>query len=177
MIATGRLLIREWRDADRPDFAAMCADPEIMRLLGSPQTRSESDAAIDGRIESQRRHGFCFWAVERRSDRALLGLCGLKVAPAGDIPIAGDIEVGWRLRRDAWGQGYAREAAAASLAWGFAELSLPRIVAITTPGNIRSWGLMERLGMTRRADLDFDHPEVKVGDPLRPHIVYVATAP
>ncbi len=177
MIDTERLVLRAWRDADRAPFAAMGRDPEVMRHLGPLQTRADADAAIDRMIALQASHGHCFWPIERREDGALLGHCGLKLAPEGIPGVTGFIEIGWRLRRDVWGQGYAREAAAASLAWGWATLPVGRIVAVTTPSNTASWGLMERLGMTRRHDLDFGHPMLHIGDPLRPHITYEALRP
>ena len=90
----------------------------------------------------------------------------------GRWPITDEIEIGWRLAHDAWGQGYAREAAEASLAWGWANLPVPTIAAITVPANTRSRGLMERLGMVRVADGDFDHPDVPDGSPLQRHILY-----
>lgn len=176
MIATMRLLIRPWRDADRAPFAAMSGDPEVMRYLGPLHDRAGADAAIDRAISHQAANGFCFWALERRDDGEFLGFCGLKRVDVVS-PIAGDAEIGWRLRRDAWGGGYAREAATAVLAWGFDAGNLTRIVAMTSAENLRSWGLMKRLDMVRRPELDFDHPALAVGDPLRPHIVYSIDAP
>lgn len=172
MIETPRLILRDWRDADRGPFAAMLADPEVMRHLGPVQDREAVDAGVNRMIAHHSGHGFTFWAVERREDAAFLGFCGLKRVDLTASPIAGEVEIGWRLRRDAWGAGFAREAAIASLEWGFAEGGLTRIVAMTTLANARSWGLMERLGMTRRRALDFDHPGLAADDPLRPHIVY-----
>ena len=116
----------------------------------------------------QAEHGHCFWAIERREDAALLGLCGL-LPPR---PPLEHIEIGWRLGRAFWGKGYAREAAAASLAWGWRNLATDTIDAITVPANTRSWGLMERLGMHRVAGGDFDHPAVPDGSPLKRHILY-----
>lgn len=178
MIATERLVLRPWRNTDRAPFHAMSRDPEVMAHLG-PVTASKGDidANIDRQVTLQSTHGHCFWALERRDDGVFLGFCGLKLAPEPITDIEGEIEIGWRLRRDAWGQGYAREAARASLAWGFDRLAVSRIIGLTTPGNTRSWGLMERLGMIRRADLDFDHPALAADDPLRPHIVYEARRP
>ena len=177
MIATERLILRDWRDADRAPFAAMGADREVMRHLGPPLTRAASDCAVDRLTATQASHGFTFWAVERVSDGCFLGFCGLDPVGLSGTSIDHDVEIGWRLRREAWGQGYAREAATATLAWGFGERGLARIVAMTTPANTRSWGLMERLGMTRRRDLDFDHPRLAADDPLRPHIVYAIDRP
>ena len=171
MIETERLILRGWRDGDIEPFHTMCNDPEVMRYLGPPLSVADAEAAAarqNGFIDS---HGYCFWAVERKADGAFLGFCGLKPGPAG-TPIADQVEIGWRLARDAWGKGYAREAAQASIAWGWANTDTPDIAAMTNIANVRSWGLMERLGMTRDPAGDFDHPAVAEGDPLRPHILY-----
>lgn len=175
-IGTERLILRSWRDSDREPFHAMCNDARVMEHLGRFQTRAETDAAIDAQNALAAGLGHCFWAIERREDGALLGFCGVKPGPE-DTPIAGALEIGWRLRADAWGRGYAREAAEASLAWVWANLAVDEVAAITTLGNTRSWGLMLRLGMTRDHAADFDHPKLAVGDPLRPHITYRIARP
>ena len=144
MIETGRLILRDWRDADAGPFLAMGNDAEVMRYLGPQQSRVDVEAAIARQRGFLRTLGYCFWALERREDGAFLGFCGLKPGPDG-TPIAGEVEIGWRLRRDACGQGYAREAAEAALGWGWANTDAPMIAAITVPANRRSWGLMERL--------------------------------
>ena len=176
MIEIARLILRRWTDADRPAFHAQCSDPQVMEFLGGPQTRAETDAALDrqnGYIES---HGYGFWAVERRDDGVLLGFCGLKPG-APDTPIADDVEIGWRFGSAHWGRGYAREAAEASLVWGWRHTDAPRIAAITVAANRRSWGLMERLGMSRVEDGDFDHPAVPDDSPLKRHILYRIARP
>ena len=171
MIATERLILRSWEDRDRAPFAAMGQDPEVMATLGPLLSRAESDAVIDRLRGIDVEHGHTFWAVERREDGATLGFCGLVRGRPG-TPIVGEPEIGWRLARAAWGKGYAREAAAASLAWAWANLPDPQVAAITTPGNVRSWGLMERLGMARDPAGDFEHPMVPDGSPLKPHLTY-----
>lgn len=176
MIETERLRIREWRGEDAEPFFRINSDPQVLRYLGPRGTREESDAAIARQRALQAERGYCFWALERREDGTFLGFCGLKPGvPA--TPIAGDLEMGWRLGSPHWGVGYAREAAAACLDWAFARLDVPRVVAITVAANVRSWGLMERLGMTRRPDLDFLHPALADGDPLKPHIAYAMDRP
>lgn len=166
-IETVRLIVRPWRDADREPFWQMALDPDVMRYL-PPMTRAESEAAVDRMMALQADCGHCFWALERKDDGLFLGFCGI-LPPR---PPVNETEIGWRLARHAWGHGYAREAAEASLAWGWANLQVPAIMAITNSANERSWGLMERLGMTRQPDEDFDHPALAKGDPLRPHILY-----
>ncbi|MDO7842987.1 GNAT family N-acetyltransferase [Sphingomonas immobilis] len=176
MIDTERLILRGWREADVAPFHAMGNDPEVMRYLGEPLSLADAEAAAARQNDFIASHGYCFWAVERRSDGAFLGFCGLKPGPEG-TPIVGQIEVGWRLARAAWGQGYAREAAQASLDWAWANLDAAEVAAITVIGNDRSWGLMERLGMRRVPSEDFEHPVLPVGHALRPHITYRIARP
>jgi len=170
-IPTERLILRPWREADHGALLAICQDPRVMEFLGPPQTEAEVHAAI-GRLRlCQADNGYCFWAVERREDGAVLGFCGLKPGQP-ETPIAGRVEIGWRLAADAWGQGFAREAALASLDWGWANLDVRDIWAITAPGNVRSWGLMERLGMTRHHDMDFIFPGMPADSPVSQCITY-----
>jgi len=177
MIDTERLILRPWREADREPFFAMSQDPEVMTHIGPvAKTRANSDPGIDRMMALQAERGHCFWVVERRADGALLGFCGLKICNDPG-PVEGEVEIGWRLRRDAWGQGYAREAAEASLAWGWANLDAPRIIAITVEANRPSWGLMLRLGMIRRSDLDFELADVPDDHPLRHIITYAIDRP
>jgi RimJ/RimL family protein N-acetyltransferase len=171
MIETQRLLLRPWREADLQPFHAMCSDPAVMRYLGPLQSRDEVATAIARQQRFQAERGYCFWVVELKEEGQFLGFCGLKPG-AEKTPIEHDVEIGWRLRADSWGKGYAREAAEASLAWAWAELDTPVIAAITNIENTRSWGLMERLGMTRNPAEDFDHATLAEDDPLRRHIIY-----
>jgi RimJ/RimL family protein N-acetyltransferase len=176
MIETERLILRPWRDADRADFLETCNTPAVTRHLGGPSSEAQIDAAIERIRASQADRGFCFWAVERRVDGAFLGYCGLKVAD--EIPaIAGRIEIGWRLREDAWGRGYAREASLACLDWVWRNTEADAIVAMTVPANAPSWGLMERIGMARVEGGDFDHPMVPDGSPLKRHVLYRIARP
>ncbi|KPF73300.1 GCN5 family acetyltransferase [alpha proteobacterium AAP81b] len=172
MIATERLILRQWRDSDREPFAAMGADPEVMAHFPALLTSAESDAIVDRLSTDIAARGWGLWAIECRDDGRFLGFTGLNPVTF-PCPVEGDVEIGWRLARAAWGQGYAREAASAALAFGW-QLGLPRIVSFTVPANVRSWGLMQRIGLDRRDDLDFDHPRLPADHPLRRHIVYAA---
>lgn len=170
MIETERLRLRAWRGEDAAPFLAMGRDAEVMRFIGPPLTRDDAEEMIARQNRVLATFGRCFFAVERRGDGAFLGFCGVKPGPAG-TPIADTPEIGWRLARSAWGLGYAREAAHAALAAEWRR-GTPEVFAVTVPANGRSWGLMERLGMRRDLDRDFDHPAVPPGDPLRRHILY-----
>ncbi len=145
----------------------MSQNAEVTEFL-PVRTREEADDAVDRMMACQEAYGHCFWAVERKADGAFIGTCG--IVPPRD-PFT-EYEIGWRLGRSVWGQGYAREGAEATLAWAWSHVPADTIIAVTVPGNTRSWGLMERLGMTRHADEDFDHPDLDEDDPLRPHIFY-----
>ena len=172
MIRTERLELRRWRDQDRPPFAEMGQDPEVMRHFPSLLTRAQSNAMIDERLEAHfEQHGFGLWALERRSDGCFLGFAGLSRI-GFPCPIEGQVEIGWRLARHAWGQGYAFEAASAAMDYGFRLLDLAQIVAMTVTGNDRSRRLMDKLGMVRTPELDFKHPSVPEGHPAQPQIVY-----
>ena len=156
MIETERLRLRNWSAADAEPFIRHLNTEPVMRWLGGLRTPEEQEAIVRDRfIRWQEERGFTFWVVERKEDGELLGFCGLKIADDVTSPVAGEYEIGWRLREDAWGKGYAKEAAIASLDFAFGTLEAERVVSLTVDGNSPSWGLMERLGMTRRPDLDY----------------------
>jgi RimJ/RimL family protein N-acetyltransferase len=160
VIETQRLRLRDWTDADCDPFIRHTNTPAVMRWLGGVKTPEAIEEMIRERLMRwQADRGYTFWAVERTADGALLGFCGLKIADDPGSPVESMLEIGWRLREDAWGQGYAREAASAALDHAFATLAAPHVVALTVEGNRSSWGLMERLGMIRRPDLDYQGPD------------------
>ena len=175
---TERLILRDWREDDWEPFWRHTNTPAVMRWLGGVADRSVQDGARE-RVEGYRRkHGHTFWVCERKADGGqlsgeLLGFCGLKRSNVEGETVFGMMEVGWRLREDAWGHGYAKEAAIASLRLGFEKFGADEIVALTVDGNAASWGLMKRLGMARREDLDFTDP--RYGPDLNPNIVYAIT--
>lgn len=172
MIETERLILRRFqRPEDRDAFALLATDHEVMQWLGGVLTRPEADARIDRVEASWEVNGYGRYLVERRSDGAFLGWCG--VMPAFEtLPIAGAPEMGWRLVRDAWGEGYATEAAAAAIADGFQRMGFAQILAFTNPTNLRSQAVMRRLGMSRREELDFDHPSEPEDSPTRRSVVF-----
>ncbi|HEX8400755.1 MAG TPA: GNAT family N-acetyltransferase [Allosphingosinicella sp.] len=158
-IQTERLLLRDWTEADIEPWLELNTQA-VMRWLGGVRSREQAVAAITERFMPwQEGRGFTFWAVERKYDGKLLGFCGIKIADDAGSPVEGELEVGWRLREDVWGKGYAKEAAAASLDHAFRVLGADGVVALTVAGNLASWGLMERLGMSRRPDLDYEGPD------------------
>lgn len=159
MIETARLILRPWREDDKPAFHDLVNTPAMMAHFGGVQPRETIDALIDAQMANQADDGFSMWAVDERETGALAGICGLRQMPYPDTPISGELEAGWRIGERHWGTGVAREAAQAAVAWGWANTGFPRITAYAGADNVKSWGLMLRLGMVRRAELDFVHPK------------------
>jgi RimJ/RimL family protein N-acetyltransferase len=154
VLTTPRLLLRTFRRNDLPKYAALNADPEVVRYLGGvPLTREHSDEIAEWAQECFAKEGLGLLAVERREDAAFLGMCGLHHQQS----YPDDVEVGWRLAREHWGRGYATEAATGWLDHAFGPMGLPRVTSITDPPNLRSLAVMRRLGMV------FDH-EAEVED-------------
>ncbi len=172
---TPRLILRPWRDSDLVPFAALNADPEVMRFFPAPLSAEESDTFARRIIARHAAQGFGFWAVEEKDGDPFIGFVGLN-RPTFDAPFMPCVEIAWRLSRAHWGQGYAAEGARAVLAHAFGPLELSEVVAFTTPANARSRGVMERIGMARDFAFDFNHPSVPEGHALRPHLLYRARA-
>jgi ribosomal-protein-alanine N-acetyltransferase len=171
-VRTQRLVLRRWRDADREPFAALNADPVVMEHFPRPLTRPESDALVD-RIEAAfEERGYGLWAVDAPS--GFIGFVGLQWTRF-DAHFTPALEIGWRLARAAWGQGYASEAAAAVRDFAFRDIGLDEIVSFTTYRNERSQAVMRRIGMTHDPADDFDHPGLPEDHPMRPHVLYRLT--
>jgi RimJ/RimL family protein N-acetyltransferase len=168
---TARLRLREWDEEDETRFYDVMNRPEVMAHLGGVQSPEEWRAAYRRVRGFQENYGHTFWIVEDRDGGEILGFCGIKRVNAPD---AGNLierhEIGWRLRPDAWGKGIAKEAAIASLDLAFGRFAAPFVIATTVPSNLRSQGLMKRLGMSRREDLDY--VDTRFGPKLNPTIVY-----
>ena len=166
-LRTDRLLLRRWRDGDREPFASLNADPAVMEHFPATMTREQSDAFVDWIEAHFDEHGYGLWAVE--ADGAFLGFTGL-VWQTYEASFTPALEVGWRLARAAWGHGYATEAATAALARGLEVVD--SVVSTTALTNLRSQRVMQRIGMRR--ELEFAHPRVPEGHPVRPHVLYRA---
>ena len=172
-LVTERLLLRRWRDEDREPFFRMCQDAEVMRYLLPVADRAASDALVD-RIDAHfYTNGFGRWVAERRNTGEFIGTIGLLI-PRVTFAFSPCVEVGWRLTRAAWGNGFASEGAAAAMKAGFEQLGLTEIVSMTALQNERSWRVMERLGMRRDAET-FAHPALVADHPLSEHFLYRAS--
>jgi 3-dehydroquinate dehydratase/shikimate dehydrogenase len=169
-LVTDRLLLRAWRPGDREGFAALNADPRVMEWFPATLSRSESDALADSIEQRLTDQGWGLWAVDVPGVAEFIGFVGLNQAEAIlGYPV---VEVGWRLSAEHWGHGYAPEAATASLEYGFSALGLEEIVAYTTVANAKSRRVMDKIGMTRDDDADFDHPRIAEGSRVRRQVLY-----
>jgi RimJ/RimL family protein N-acetyltransferase len=173
-VATERLQLRPWRDTDRAPFAALNADPEVMKYFASVVSRESSDRSIDLWQSELALRGWSNWAVEIAQRGEFIGFVGLSVPRRAELPFMPCVEIGWRLARAFWGQGYATEAARAALRVGFQRFQLPEIVSFTSVLNRPSRAVMERIGMLDAGE-DFDHPALPEGSELRRHCLYRIT--
>jgi RimJ/RimL family protein N-acetyltransferase len=163
--------MRRWRSEDCEPFAEMNADPDVMRYFPARLDRVASDAFVD-RIEAGfDEHGFGLWAIERLDTYAFIGFVGLSV-PSFDARFTPAVEIGWRLARSSWEQGFATEAGLRAVQAGFEDFGLTQIVSFTATVNTRSTAVMGRLGMTHDPADDFDHPALRAGHPLQRHVLY-----
>jgi RimJ/RimL family protein N-acetyltransferase len=172
-LETPRLILRRWQDRDREPFAAMNADPVVMTYFAAPMTRAESDEGIDRYNMQLDRDGFTMFAAEHAATGDLVGILGMQTMrdAVPNLPQPA-VEIGWRLRRDYHGQGLATEGARAVINFAFSQLHLAEVVAITAEGNAASRHVMQKLGMTHRPELTFDHPRVPSGHPHQRHALY-----
>lgn len=161
ILETPRLALRRWKPSDLALWDEHLNTPEVKAFLGGVQTSEELAERFAKVEQAWDRDGFSFLAVERREDRVFLGTCGIARIETACAPddVRGAIQIGWQFRADSWGQGYATEAAEAVLDMAFGQLDLPVVIAQTSEDNRGSWRVMEKLGMTRRAELDYDDPD------------------
>lgn len=172
-IVTQRLILRQWQEPDRLPFAAMNTDPEVMQYFPKVLSRFESDQWVD-KIESLiNTRGWGLWALERRDTHQFIGFTGLHI-PEVELPCSPCTEIGWRLHRLHWGNGFVTEAANAALRFGFEDLHLEEIVSFTAVANHKSRAVMQRLNMSN-TERDFPHPAVPDDSPLKQHVLYSIT--
>lgn len=172
-LRTPRLVLRQWRVADRDPWAALCADPRVMAHFPAPLTREQADDFVDRHRAHIDEHGWGLWAAEVADVAPFIGFVGL-AEPGFDADFTPCVEIGWRLAAEHWGRGYAPEAARAALAFAFDELCLDEVVSFTYVGNGNSRRVMEKIGM--RFEREFDHPNLR-GHRIERHALYRVAAP
>jgi RimJ/RimL family protein N-acetyltransferase len=174
-LETERLILRDWRAADRQPFAQMNADPRVMEFMPAILSRAESDLLVDKIEKHFQTYGFALYAAELRASQSFIGYIGLAV-PSFQAKFTPCVEVGWRLSANHWGKGLATEGAREVIRYAFGPLGLDGLVSFTVPANIRSRRVMEKLGMTHDAADDFEHPNLPENHKLRRHVLYRLSA-
>jgi RimJ/RimL family protein N-acetyltransferase len=158
-IETPRLFFRRFTPDDLQDLSSIRADPEVMKYVaaGRPESIAEVQVTLSKVLTHWEQHGFGYWALIDKSNKNLMGWSGLSFL--GDT---GDVEIGYGMAKSYWGRGFASEAAAATIKYGFEQLNLPRIVAVAWPENVISQRVMEKLGMkyVKNEHFHFYDPEV-----------------
>ena len=174
-ITTSRLLLRQWREDDKVPYAALNADPDVMEHFPSTLTRAQSDEMVDVMAAVLEEKGRGLWATEVIATGTFIGFIGLSV-PRFETAFTPCVEIGWRLAKHAWGNGYAPEGARAVLAFGFEHVELPNdeIVSFTTEANTKSRRVMEKIGLVHDPSRDFDHPLLPDWSGRR-HVLYAIT--
>ena len=150
-LETKRLRLRAFRNEDLDAYAAMCADPEVMRYLGTGVTLSRDDAwrSMASFLGHWVLRGYGMWALEEKETGTLVGRTGF-LNPEG-WP---GFELGWTLGRTYWGRGFATEAALVALDFAFRDLDQPRVISLIRPGNTPSIRVAERLGEVRAGEIE-----------------------
>lgn len=173
IMETQRLILRSWRPTDLNPFASMCADEDVMRYFPAVLSREETARLMERAQAKTAEDGFCVSPIVLKSNDEFLGFVGLSV-PAYPKPLPFDpcVEIGWRLKKAAWGKGYASEAAGAWLRFGFETTGLEEIVSFTAKPNMPSQKVMRRIGMSREEGDDFIHPMIEPDHPLAAHVLY-----
>ena len=173
MITTERLILRPWKNEDLVPYAEMNADPRVREFFPSVLSREQSDAEVRHYQATYDRDGFCVLAAELIATSEFIGFIGLQtmnfVVPSLPQPA---VEIGWRLSHRHWGKGLATEGARGVICYAFGTLQLAKVVAITVPANVRSRNVMGKIGMKHFPELDFDHPRIPEGHPMRRHVLY-----
>lgn len=168
-LETPRLILRQWEQKDHEPYISLNADPEVMEFFPSVKTPAETLAQIKKISAYIDQHGYGFFAVERKDNHQFIGFAGI-CEPGFEAYFTPCIEIGWRLSKENWGQGFATEAALACLDFGFNKLNLNEIYSFTSIHNKPSEKVMQRIGMSKTGE--FEHPSIADGHWLKRHIVY-----
>lgn len=175
VIETDRLILRTWKKEDVEPYYQINQDPKVIEFLRGPLTIEQCRDFTVAANRHQDELGYTLWAAELKENGALIGFIGLNdhdFFAASNLPFTPHIEVGWRLGSQYWGRGYATEGAMASLEYGFNTVGLPEIISFTVPQNLRSIRVMERIGMKRDIQGDFQHPKLEPNHRLSKHVLY-----
>lgn len=173
-VQTDRLVLRQWRAEDRPLFAAMNSDPQVMEYFPSTLSSLQSNALIDRFTTDIDESGWGFWAAERADTGEFIGFIGINYSADG-LPFGPCVDIGWRLARSHWGFGFATEGAKAAMDYAFWQANLNRLISMTPINNTPSERVMKKLGMVKQKN-NFMHPQVADGHALQEHLLYSITS-
>jgi len=174
ILSTERLILRTWTDADTRPFIEMGMDAEVMKYFPKLLSPEETIDMIERINRGFAENGFGLMAVEEKTSRQFIGFTGFSI-PKFESFFTPCVEIGWRFKKDAWGQGFATEAAAASINYGFSVLGFEKIVSFTAAINLPSEKVMKRIGMNYVSD--FNHPKIEQDNPLCRHVLYAISNP
>lgn len=175
IVKTERLTLRPFKERDHASYMATHADPEVMRFYPAIWSKEQSAGAIQCAEDGLAKNGFDLLVIELQQTGEFVGTIG--IVQLNDLmqkTLSGQpqVEIGWRLQHNMWGQGFAPEGAKACLDYAWGKFNLPEVVAFTAAINLPSQRVMEKIGMTRDKDGDFEHPKLPQGHKLRPHVLY-----
>ena len=169
-LETRRLFLREWKKGDLKKFSELNLDPEVMEYLPEISSKEESNELADRIISRLSENGWGFWAIEIKRDHSFIGFVVLN-EPKYELPVKPCVEIGWRLAREYWGNGYATEAGKAALEFAFNNLDVNEVYSFTSIANKRSQAVMERLHLVDTHS-NFDHPSIPFDSQYREHVLY-----
>lgn len=171
ILETERLILRTWKKEDAESYYLINQDPKVIEFLPGTLSMEKVQDFILYCNQQYESKGYTLWAVELKKTGEFIGFIGLNYTDF-KTHFTPAIEIGWRIGSKFWGHGYATEGAKASLDYGFRTCGLKEIVSFTVPDNIRSIGVMQRIGMKRDMDGDFAHPKLEVDHRLSKHVLY-----
>jgi len=169
-LKTERLLLRQWKDEDLSPFAQINADPEVMKYFPNILTTEESNQFADRLRDIIQNRGWGLWALELKDTGEFIGYTGLHDID-DQLPFAPGIEIGWRLSKGFWGNGYATEAAKEVLRFALISLQLEKVYSFTSKINENSISVMEKIGMNN-TDSDFNHPSLAYDHKPAKHVLF-----
>lgn len=164
ILETERLILRTWTYEDAAELFEICREPEVMLHIGDRkpyETVEKAREFLNWAVPYQKKNGFCRWAVIEKSSGKIIGSCGFARREMEDV------ELGYLFAREKWGKGFATEAAGACLKYGFENIGLTKIIALTDVDHAKSQNVLEKIGFTPRGIEKTDD-----GDDLVFEIVY-----
>ena len=169
IIQSERLCLRQWVPSDIQEFYALCSDEDVMEFFPATMTLTEVEKSINRFSNHIRKHGFGFFATEIKETNEFIGFIGFQRLEM-EADFTPCIEIGWRLKKDAWGKGFATEGAKACIQYVFDENISSEIYSFTAEINKRSERVMQKIGMSQTGY--FDHPKLDKDSPLLRHVLY-----